>query len=112
MMNTIFYYVTKIIDDGDRSVSKQFKEISSYHRLVEKIECHNHLLGNYMKKLTIITKKNKYPIALRKIILNNLMKFQTTIMTAIHYRKKENTYISSNITSLFQTFYDKNNNMY
>lgn len=53
--------ITHFLGDGDSSVTKRLKEILPYgpHFLVEKIECRNHMLRNYMQKLTAITKKNE-----------------------------------------------------
>lgn len=53
--------MTHFLGDGDSSVTKRLKEILPYgpHFLVEKIECRNHMLRNYMQKLSAIAKKNE-----------------------------------------------------
>ncbi|KAL4122792.1 hypothetical protein QTP88_015067 [Uroleucon formosanum] len=63
----------KLIGDGDSSVTKRLSEILPYGQnfLVQKIECRNHLLRNYVQKLTAMAKKTNYPIDLRKFVLNN-----------------------------------------
>lgn len=89
-----------ILGDGDSSVTKRLCEIFPYgpNFLVEKIECRNHLLRNYIQKLTAMAKKTNYPIDLRKFILNNLMRFRTAVVKAIRYRKNETTSINTKIT--------------
>ncbi|XP_050065594.1 uncharacterized protein LOC126554578 [Aphis gossypii] len=92
----------KLIGDGDSSVTKRLCEILPYgpNFLVEKIECRNHLLRNYIQKLTAMAKKTNYPIDLRKFVLNNLMRFRTAVVKAIRYRKNETTSINTKITGL------------
>ncbi|KAF0746511.1 YqaJ domain-containing protein, partial [Aphis craccivora] len=82
----------KLISDGDSSVTKRLKEILPYGPgyIVQKIECRNHMLRNYIQKLTFIAKKTNYPIKLRQFILKNILKFRTAIVTAIRHRKNEN----------------------
>lgn len=58
--------------------------------IIEKIECRNHLLRNYGTKLVAIGKNTKYPIHLRKHILNNAKRFRIAITKAIDYRNKLN----------------------
>lgn len=58
--------------------------------IIENIECRNHLLRNYGTKLSAICKNTKYPINLRKHILNNAKRFRSAITKAIDYRNKLN----------------------
>ncbi|KAL4123337.1 hypothetical protein QTP88_015534 [Uroleucon formosanum] len=82
----------KLIGDGDSSVTKRLLEVLPYgpNVLIEKIECRNHLLRNYSKKIATIAKKSCYPINLRKFIIQNAMRFRTGIVKAIRYQKNEN----------------------
>lgn len=75
--------------DGDSSVTKRLKEVVPYGstRLVEKIECRNHLLRNFSTKIAALTKNTKFPIIIRQFITTNLTKFSTAIRKAIEYRK-------------------------
>jgi len=88
--------------DGDSSVTKKLKEILPYGPgyIVQKIECRNHMLRNYIQKLTFIAKKTNYPIKLRQFILKNILKFRTAIVTAIRHRKNENVPTAQKIKSL------------
>lgn len=92
------------VGDGDSSVTKRLKEILPYgpHFLVEKIECRNHMLRNYMQKLTTIAKKTNFPIEIRKFILRHLMRFRTAIVRAIQYRKNENVSKTQQISSMYK----------
>lgn len=76
--------------DGDSSVTKRLKEVIPYgpSRLVEKIECTNHLLRNFSTKISAISKNTKYPILLRQFIRTNIIKFPIAIRKAIKYRKE------------------------
>lgn len=74
--------------------------------IIEKIECRNHLLRNYGTKLAAIGKNTKYPIHLRKHILNNAKRFRTAITKAIDYRNTLNQQskyqkISGNLLLIF-----------
>lgn len=49
----------KLVGDGDSSVYKQLLKIKPYgNTLIEKIECKNHLLRNFVSKLREVTSKN------------------------------------------------------
>lgn len=95
MQYNIIYYIIIIlycIGDGDSSVTKRLKEIIPYGpaRLIEKIECRNHLLRNFSTKIAAITKNTKFPVLLRQFISSNIIKFSTAIRKAIEYRKNCN----------------------
>jgi len=55
--------------------------------LVEEIECRNHLLRNYMQKLSVISKKSSFPMLLRKFVQTHTMQFRTAVIRAIAHRK-------------------------
>lgn len=103
----IYLYDYHVIGDGDSSGTNRLKDILPYgpHFLVEKIECHNHMLRNYMQKLTAIAKKSNFPIILRKFILQHVMRFRTAIVRAIRYRKKENVSETQQISSIYKYKY-------
>ena len=47
----------KLIADGDSNSYKRILEVNPYdNRLVKKIECQNHLMRNYLKKLRELAK--------------------------------------------------------
>lgn len=83
-------------------MTKRLLEVLPYgpHFLVEKIECRNHLLRNYSQKFSIIAKKSVYPIAVRKFILKNALRFRTGIVKAIRYRKNENQPLNQQISGI------------
>lgn len=64
-------------------------------RLVQKIECRNHLLRNFSTKISNIGKNTKFPILLRQFTSTNIIKFSTAIRKAIEYRKNQD--ISLNV---------------
>ncbi|KAF0748505.1 YqaJ domain-containing protein [Aphis craccivora] len=82
---------SKLIGDGDSSVTKRLNEILPYgpSLRVEKIECRNHMLRNYSQKMSALTKRTEFPIAIRKKIADNLVRLRTDITKAIQYRKSK-----------------------
>lgn len=49
---------TKMVGDGDSSVFRKLLQIKPYgNKLVEKVECKNHLLRNFGKKIRDICSK-------------------------------------------------------
>ncbi|KAK5645076.1 hypothetical protein RI129_006376 [Pyrocoelia pectoralis] len=82
----------KMIGDGDSSVYKKLVEVAPYGPtfLIKKIECRNHLLRNYINKLSDLTKDTKYPVALRKKLSNRdvLGRFRNAVTKAVEYRNK------------------------
>jgi len=80
----------KLIADGDSSVYKQILEARPYkNRTVEKIECKNHLLRNFCKKMReIATKKQAGKLENRKLLQNNILRLRKGIVSAIQYRIK------------------------
>ncbi|XP_031350061.1 uncharacterized protein LOC116175858 [Photinus pyralis] len=92
----------KIIGDGDSTVYKKVVEVSPYGPtfVVEKIECRNHLIRNYINKISELSKDTKFPIHLRRIVTNTdvLGRFRNAITKAIAFRKQgpdaENTKVA------------------
>jgi len=81
----------KLIADGDSSTYNKLLEARPYHSLtVEKIECRNHLLRNFCNKLKALSIDTRFPIAARKLISKNILRFRTAVTKAIQYRKNEN----------------------
>lgn len=66
----------KLIGDGDSSVYKQILDARPYKNLtIEKIECKNHLLQNFCKKLKeITTKKEAGKLDHRKLLQKKYFK--------------------------------------
>lgn len=54
---------------------------------IQKIECRNHLLRNYISKLKMITTKTEYPVGIRKFIGANILRFRSDVTKAITYQK-------------------------
>ncbi|CAI6342668.1 unnamed protein product [Macrosiphum euphorbiae] len=83
---------SKLIGDGDSSVTKRLNEILPYGPIcrVQKVECRNHLLRNYSQKLMALSKRTDYPIKIRKKISANILRLRTDITCAIRFRKLEN----------------------
>lgn len=71
-MPTLFFILTLcplIIGDADSSVTKRLNDVMPYgpNLLIEKIECHNHILRNYGQKLIGITKTTEYSLFYTKM---------------------------------------------
>jgi len=82
----------RLIADGDSSVYKQILDTRPYKSLtVEKVECKNHLLRNFCKKLKEISiKKEAGKLQHRKLLQNNILRLRRGIVSAIQYRKQYN----------------------
>lgn len=87
---------TKLVGDGDSSTTKKLQEVKPYGtKLVQKIECVNHLLRNFCQKLKETAKSprsstNKLvPMKLRKKLENSILKFRIAIKKAAQYRSEE-----------------------
>lgn len=94
----------KLIADGDSSVYKKILDANPYKNLkVEKIECRNHLLRNYarkLKELATTSDGRKNPIHLRRHIGNKILKLRTCVVKAIEYRNKETTSWQTKVQNL------------
>lgn len=92
-----------ILADGDSNVYSKLIECRPYSSYtVEKIECTNHLLGNYCSKIRdIVVHKNAGPINLRKIVGKNILRLRSAVTKAVQFRKREDIpSFSQKITSL------------
>lgn len=78
-----------VICDGDSSVVKRLNEILPYGSrfLIQKIECRNHLLCNYISKLKMLATKTEYPVSIRKFIVTYILRFRSDVTKAITYQK-------------------------
>jgi hypothetical protein len=92
-MHNIIY--NKLIGDGGSSVSKKLLLAKPYGPdvLIQKIECKNHVLRNYINRMRDIAGKRKFssgkivPGDQRNTLRNNLQKLRCAITQAIEYRK-------------------------
>ncbi|KAK4882653.1 hypothetical protein RN001_005972 [Aquatica leii] len=86
----------KVIGDGDSSVYRKLTAAAPYGPtfIIEKIECRNHFLKNYLNKLADISKETKFPSSLRKKVTSedSLGRFRIAVTKAIEYRKKETNF--------------------
>ncbi|KAK5648029.1 hypothetical protein RI129_002921 [Pyrocoelia pectoralis] len=84
-MHNLIY--ARIVGDGDSSVYRKLTDLSPYGPtfVIEKIECKNHLLRNYLNKLVDLSKNSKFPIELRKKVTNSkcLLRFRNAVTKAI-----------------------------
>lgn len=101
-----FVYYTQynlLLGDGDNSVSKRLNQVLPYGNefRVKKVECRNHLFRNYAMKLTALAKRTEYPIAIRKYITANIIRFRTDITKAIKHHLKTDSIIQQKTTSNF-----------
>ncbi|KAK5641655.1 hypothetical protein RI129_010202 [Pyrocoelia pectoralis] len=91
----------RLIGDGDSSVYKRITESAPYGPtfVVEKIECRNHLLRNYLNKIADIGKDTKLPILFRKKVTNSdvLGRFRNAVTKAIQYRTEHATQINNSM---------------
>ncbi|XP_063235828.1 uncharacterized protein LOC134541192 [Bacillus rossius redtenbacheri] len=92
----------RMIGDGDSSVYKKILEARPYKNItVEKIECRNHLLRNYRRKLMNVSENSSLGIAaLRKVVCNKISKIVSGVQKAVAYRKTENTIQNNRIQGL------------
>ncbi|XP_031332942.1 uncharacterized protein LOC116163225 isoform X1 [Photinus pyralis] len=94
----------KLIGDGDSSVYKHLVEIAPYGPsfYIKKIECRNHLLRNFINKLSDLSKDTKYSKPHREYVSNPSMlgRFRNAVIRAIAYRKSENNALDDKIDNL------------
>jgi len=89
---------SKFIADGDSSTYKKLLEARPYANLtIEKIECRNHLLRNFVNKLKFLSTDTKMPLTNRKLLSKNILRFRSAITKAIEFRKKEEDQSTSHI---------------
>ncbi|CAI6350462.1 unnamed protein product [Macrosiphum euphorbiae] len=93
----------RLIGDGDSSVTKRLHEIQPYgpNFYIKKIECCNHLLRNYITKLTTLARNSKYPLRVRKFILKNIFRFRSDVTKAAnHWRHLNGLTISQKMKGI------------
>lgn len=79
-----------LVGDGDSSVLKRLTEAQPYpDRVVQKIECRNHLLRNYCTRLRelgsrrISSSRKVVPVEERKLLTNSIKRLRNGIIAAI-----------------------------
>lgn len=82
---------------------KRLNEILPYGNecRIKKIECMNHLLRNYCTKLTALTKRTDYPIAIRNYIAKHILRFHSNIRKAIDHHLTEDSSIETKIVGTY-----------
>lgn len=93
-MHNLIY--NKLIGDGDSSVTKQLSLTKPYgpNIVIQKIECTNHLLRNYINRLRDMTIRRKctsgivVPGVQRNFLKNNLLRLRYAVTEAIKFRSK------------------------
>ncbi|CAH2006518.1 unnamed protein product [Acanthoscelides obtectus] len=92
----------KLIADGDSNCYKRVLDAHPYEDvIVEKIECKNHLLRNYSRKIRDLIKDTSAgPLVLRKQIQQNQLKLRWAISKAVSYRKSENIEFTQKVEGL------------
>ncbi|XP_064465681.1 uncharacterized protein LOC135377293 [Ornithodoros turicata] len=83
----------QLIADGDSSTYKSILEAAPYqHQVVQKVECRNHLLRNYVSRLrdvALAKRTTPIPPSLKKLLLDNAVRLRVGVARAIHYRKEQ-----------------------
>lgn len=77
------------IADGDSSVYKRLNDANPYSTKITKIECRNHLLRNFWRKLREIIANTKYPLRLRKVLRLRQKQISRGIFNSISFRKNQ-----------------------
>ncbi|KAK4879641.1 hypothetical protein RN001_007787 [Aquatica leii] len=94
----------QLIGDGDSSVYRHLTELAPYGPTfyIRKIECRNHLLRNYINKLSDLSKNSSFPKSRRDYVcsLSTLGRFRNAVVKAVQYRKRENLPIDTKIENL------------
>lgn len=91
----------KLIGDGDSSVHRKLLECMPYGSIIiQKIECKNHILRNYINKLKDCVKRPKTDTKLKNAISQNILRFRTAVTKAIEFRKSQNTSTAEKIKEL------------
>lgn len=89
--------VIRMIGDGDSSVYRKLVQVKPYGNLtVQKVECKNHLLRNFLAKLRELANRKRsssknlpVPPYLRKEISKNALRLRIPIVKATTYRRNE-----------------------
>ncbi|XP_076398191.1 uncharacterized protein LOC143266631 [Megachile rotundata] len=96
-----------LIANGDSSVYKKIIDADPYNTeiRVKKIECMNHLLRNFCRKMKEIVKKTTTG-TLRKAVENSIRRMRTAIVKAARYRSNESLSTSTKIRNLYCDIYN------
>lgn len=77
----------RMIGDGNASTYAAILKAKPY-KTVEKIECRNHILRNFCKKLRSLTTETKYVFAHRKMLTNvKILTMRKSIVQCIRHHK-------------------------
>lgn len=97
---------SQLIADGDSSVYKKILDARPYkNTYIEKIECRNHLLRNFRKKMRELVINTTFPMKYRKILGSNLKRLSVGVTKAVKYRKSmENIPLVDKIVLLQKDF--------
>ncbi|KAJ8897262.1 hypothetical protein PR048_002608 [Dryococelus australis] len=98
IMNMHGIKYNKLIGDGDSSVHRKLIDATPYgpDMQVQKIECRNHVLRNYMNKVRDICGKTRLGnLQLRTILQTQAQHLRTAVVSAIKYRKDQKSFISN-----------------
>ncbi|CAH1109499.1 unnamed protein product [Psylliodes chrysocephalus] len=98
----------RLVGDGDSSMYNKLVKTRPYaNTLVQKIECKNHLLRNFCRKLREISGKKRstskncaVPIFLRKHVLKSILRIRTACSKAVLYRTNEEKPLTEKIQLL------------
>jgi hypothetical protein len=92
----------KIIGDGDSSVIRRIREAAPYgpQFIVQKIECKNHILRNFMNKVKELGKTPKLDKKLRNFLASNHLRFRTAVTKAIEFRSNQDVPKNNKISLL------------
>ncbi|XP_031353734.1 uncharacterized protein LOC116178384 [Photinus pyralis] len=92
----------KLIADGDSSCYKKILDTNPYESVVvEKIECKNHLLRNFSRKIReLIKDTSSGPLILRKKIQQNQLRLRWAVCKAISFRKSEPIQFQEKVNNL------------
>ncbi|XP_046141668.1 uncharacterized protein LOC114881703 [Osmia bicornis bicornis] len=91
-----------LVADGDSSVYKKILDNDPYKEYmvhIRKIECTNHLLRNFSRKINDIVAKGRYK-ELRAVVKDNALRLRTGIKKAAEYRFKEKIQLLDQIKNL------------
>ncbi|XP_031357002.1 uncharacterized protein LOC116180949 isoform X2 [Photinus pyralis] len=93
---------TQLVGDGDSSVHRKLIEAMPYGQstVIQKIECKNHILRNYINKIRDCSKKTNVNKNLRTAIANNILRFRSAVTKAIQFRKSQDLPTSSKVREL------------
>ncbi|KAF5281749.1 hypothetical protein FQR65_LT14544 [Abscondita terminalis] len=101
---------TKLIGDGDSSITKRLAEARRYGAdMIQKIECTNHLIRNFSKNLRevasrkrSVSKNTLVSPQLRKILVSRSYRLIAAVKKAIEYRSKQECTLQEQVSLLIQ----------